>query len=398
LLPVFLLIAVVLVGLKWSWVDAQARTVVVLSSVLETPVLTPTVEVVTREPRFADAFVAGNPALVAKPRGEGPWPALFFVNGVVTQGRELPEVRQLAEGLARAGHLVVVPDLPGLRQGEIRPETVHETMEVARAVSELPDARGERIGLIGVSTGATLALLAVEEEDIAGRVSVVAGVAPYADVKTVLDIATTGYYRKDGKLVRYKADAYLSGVTTQSLVSTLPPSEDRETLLAKLEEVDRLRPEFLTDLRGMGAEARSVAELLANEDPRRFDELYAGLPDGVRANLEELSPLAGDERLSVPVELISGPHDKYFPLSETYAIGRIAPRARVTVTEAFDHAELNPSFRDLPAFLRVNGFVVRSLHEARLYRRPSSRYRSSKNPSRSSSTPTSAFGGLPVTP
>jgi hypothetical protein len=28
--------------------------------------------------------------------------------------------------------------------------------------------------------------------------------------------------------------------------------------------------------------------------------------------------------------------------------------------------ELKPSFRDLPAFLRVNGFVVRSLREARL--------------------------------
>jgi hypothetical protein len=130
--------------------------------------------------------------------------------------------------------------------------------------------------------------------------------------------------------------------------------------------MDRLRPSFLTDLSGMGAEARSVAALLANKDPRRFDELYAGLPEGVRANLEELSPLAGDEEVSVPVELISGPRDRYFPVSETYAIGRIAPQARVTVTEALDHVEPEPSFRDLPAFLRVNGFVVRSLREARL--------------------------------
>ena len=301
-----------------------------------------------------------------KPRGEGPWPALFFVNGVVTEGRRLPEVRQLAEGLARAGYLVVVPDLPGLRWGEIRPETVHETVEVARAVSELPDARDGEVGLIGVSTGATLALLAAEKEDLGGRVSVVAGIAPYTDVKTVLDIATTGYYRKDGRLVRYEADPFLSAAITQSLVSTLPPSEDRETLLEELEEVDRLRPRFLADLRGMGAEARSVAELLANKDPRRFDELYAGLPKRVRANLEELSPLAGDERVNVPVELISEPQDKYFPVSESYAIGRIAPQARVTVTEALDHAEPKSSLRDLPAFLRLNGFVVRSLREARL--------------------------------
>ena len=365
-LALSLLIVVLLVCLKWSWIDGQARAVVVLSSILETPRLRPAVEAVTGEPRFTEASVAGNPAFVVKPRGEGPWPVLFFVNGVVTEGRKLPEVRRVAEGLARAGYLVVVPDLPGLRRGEIGPETVHETVEVARAVSELPDARDGGVGLIGVSTGAALALLAAEKGDVAGRVSVVAGVAPYADVKTLLRIATTGHYQENGRLLNHEADPLLAGAVAQSLVSTLPPSEDRETLLEELEEVDRLRPEFLTDLRGMGTEARSVAELLANKDPRRFDELYASLSDGVRAKLEELSPLAGDERVNVPVELISGPHDEYFPLSETYAIGRIAPQARVTVSGALDHVEPVPSFRDLPAFLRVNGFVVRSLREARL--------------------------------
>jgi len=360
------IIVVLLVGLNWSWIDAQARTVVVLSSVLEPPGLTPAVEAMTGEPRFVETYVAGNPAFVVKPAGEGPWPALFFVNGVVTEGRKLPEVRRAAEGLARAGYLVFVPDLPGLRWGEIRPETVHETVEVALEVSGLPDARDGDVGLVGVSTGATLALLAAEKEDVARHISVVAGMAPYADVKTVLGIATTGYYQKDEKPVRYKADPFLASAITQSLVSTLPPSEDRDTLLEELEEVDRLRPRFLTDLRGMGAEARSVATLLANKDPRRFEELYAGLPNGVRANLEELSPLAGDERVTVPVELISGPHDKYFPLSGTYAIGRIAPQARITVSGALGHAQLNPSFRDLSGYLRVNGFVVRSLREARL--------------------------------
>ena len=125
------------------------------SPLLETPVVTPVVEAVTGEPRFAETIVAGNPALVVRPRGEGPWPAIFFVNGVVTEGRKLPEVRKLAEGLARAGYLVVVPDLPGLRRGEIRPETVHETLEVARTISEWPDARDGTVGLVGVSTGAT---------------------------------------------------------------------------------------------------------------------------------------------------------------------------------------------------------------------------------------------------
>ena len=367
LLLVTLALGAVLLVAKWSWVDAQVRAVVALSLVLEAPVLTPVVEAVTGEPRLADTVVAGNPALVAKPRGEGPWPALFFVNGVVTEGRELPEVRRIAEGLARAGYLVVVPDLPGLRRGEIRPETVHETLEVAREISERPDARDRGVGLVGVSTGATLALIAAGDGEIAQRVSVVAGVAPYTDVRTVLSTATTGYYRgASGEMVPYEVDPFLAGAITQSLVSTLPPSRDRDALLDELEEVDRLRPEFLAELRGMGPEASSVAELLENRDPDRFDDLYASLPDGVRAKMEALSPLAGERRLDVPVELISGPRDKYFPVSESRAVVRVAPQARVTVSEALDHVELSSAARDLPSLLLIDGFVVRSLREARL--------------------------------
>ena len=367
LLLVVLALSASLLVAKWSWVDAQARALVALSPVLEAPVLTPVVEAVTGEPHLADTVVAGNPALVAKPRGEGPWPALFFVNGAVTEGRELPEVRRIAEGLARAGYLVVVPDLPGLRRGEIRPETARETLEVTREISERPDARGGGVGLVGVSTGATLALIAAGDGELAQRISVVAGVAPYTDVRTVLSTATTGYYRAaSGEMVPYEVDPFLAGAITQSLVSTLPPSRDRDTLLDELEEVDRLRPEFLAELSGMGPEASSVAELLGNRDPDRFDGLYAGLPDGVRAKMEELSPLAGERRLDVPVELISGPRDKYFPVSESRAVVRIAPQARVTVSQALDHVELSSSARDLPSLLLIDGFLVRSLRKARL--------------------------------
>lgn len=370
LLLVLFAVAVVLAVVCWSWVVAQARAVVVLSSVLETPVLEPAVEGVTGEPRFEDGSVFGYPALVVKPEGEGPWPALFFVNGAVPEGRELPEVRRLAEGLARAGYLVVVPDLPGLKSAEITPETVSGTLGVARVVSERPDARDGQVGLVGASTGAALALLAAEDPSLKGRVSLVAGIAPYSDIRTVLNVATTGYYQNGEELVPYEADSYLSYVVARSLVAALPPGEDRERLRSELDGIGRLDPDPLAGLRersldDLGPEARSVVELLANRDPERFDELYGALPDEVRGDLDQLSPLAGEGRIDAPVELVSGPRDKYFPISESYALARIAPDLRVTVSGALDHAELSFSLQDIPAFLRMDGFVVRSLREAR---------------------------------
>lgn len=371
-LPAIFAVCLACAMVFWAWIDAQARAVVVLSSVLEPPVLAPAVEGVSREPRLQDnSSVAGNPALVVRPAGEGPWPALFFVNGAVPQGRKLPEVRRLAEGFARAGYLVVVPDLPGLREDEISPETRAGTVGVARAVSAWPDARDGRVGLIGVSTGATLAVLAAEAPALEDRVSVVAGVAPYADIRTVLDIATTDHYERDGETIPYDAEPFLSYVAARSLISTLPPGEDREALLSELEGVDRYGPEPLAGFRedppaDLGPGARSVLELLQNRDPERFENRYRALPDGTREDLAALSPLAGEGLVEAPVELVSGPKDIYFPVSESRSLARIAPDHRVTVTEALDHAELSFSIRDLHAFARMDAFVVRSLREARL--------------------------------
>src|SRR5215213_10181240 len=273
----YLVLLAVLIGLLisyWSWVDAQVRGIVVISSVLDAPVLTPAVEAAGGDPRFSQARVAGNPSLVVRPAGEGPWPAIFLVNGTVRKGRKLPEVRNLAEGFARAGYLVVVPDLPGLTEDRITPQTEDATTQVAREVSARPDAAGGKVALVGVSTGATLALLAAEDPALGGKISLVAGVAPYANIKTVLNVATTGHYRRpDGEMVRYEATPFLSYVVARSLVATLPPGEDRRTLSAKLEATGRENPHPLSGLRSrqtndLGPNARNIVKLLANHDPK----------------------------------------------------------------------------------------------------------------------------------
>ena len=366
-----LAVPVALLAVYWSWVDAQARALVVVSSVLQAPLLTPATEAASGEPRFSDVWVTGNPTLVARPAGEGPWPAVFVVNGTVPEGRELPEVRRLAEGFARAGYLVVVPDLPGLTEDEITPETVDETVEVAREVSGRPDTEDGEVALVGVSTGATLSLLAAERPNLEGHISVVAGVAPYADIRTVVNVATTGHYRQGTGFRRHEADPFLSYVIARSLVAALPRGKDRQELSKELEGVDREDPDPLAGLRSrptgdLGPEATSVVELLANEDPERFDALYEALPEGVRADLEELSPLAGEGRIRAPVEVATGPKDRYFPASESYELERIAPGRRVTVTRALDHARLDFSLEDAPAFAAFDAFLVRALREARL--------------------------------
>ncbi len=350
-------------------IEAQARTAIVLSTTLRTPVLTWTAKALTAEPRVDDrAVVGGEPATLVRPGRGDRWPALVFVNGATARGRHHPDVQRLARGFARAGYLVVVPDLPGLSHGEITLRTLHAAVAVTRATADRGDARDGRVGLIGVSVGASLALLAAEDPSLAARVSVVAGIAPFTDLRHVVRVATTGTYAEAGRIVVYRADPYVTLAIGRSLAAALPPGTQRRRLLRVLLRVadDSSDPlAVLPDPGALHGQARAIVRLLLNRDPRRFPALYDALAPDLRAGLRRLSPLHGASRLRVPVELATAPHDKYFPVGESRALARLAPDVDVTVTTTLQHAEPRPSLRAVWDLLRFDGFVVRALRKAR---------------------------------
>jgi acetyl esterase/lipase len=351
------LLGLVAAGVYRHWIRAQGEAVVVLATTLETPVLTWIVKVVTGEPRVDEITVSGAPTTLARPSGSGPWPGAVFLNGATRRGRLHPDVQDLARGLARAGYVALVPDLPGLPLGEITDKTVASAAAVTRAAAARSDVMRGRVALIGVSAGATLALLVAERPGYSARVSLVAGLAPYTDLRRVVRLATTGTYAVGGRLVRYATDPYLKLAVARSLVANLLPGRDRRALLVALERVDDDSSTPLAvlrriDGRGLPAEPRAVVTVLLNRSPRRFDRLYARLSARFRAGIRRLSPLA------------SSPRDKYFPPAESCALAARAPAVRVTVTGSLEHAVPEPSLSAVRDLIRFDAFVVRALEKA----------------------------------
>lgn len=346
---------------------AQARVIGVVGAALDAPVVGPATLRLTAPPRVLERTVAGRPTTVYEPRGEGPWPTLLFVNGATPDGRRNPQVRRLAAGLARTGHAVLVPDLPGLAAGELTEESASSTVDVARAAADRNSARDAQVGLVGVSVGASLALAAAQHEDLRERVSVVAGVAPYADLRTVLRVATTSTYLDRGTVRRFEPEPFVQLVVARSLVTALPQGPDRTTLEGAIATV-AAGGDSLSDpaaLLTLGPDARALGAFLLNRDADRFDSLYSALPARVRERVERLSPLRDARLVQAPVELVSPPRDKYFPLSEARALERALPDAHLTVTRTLDHADLRPSWSEAGDALAFNGFVRRVLRDAR---------------------------------
>jgi pimeloyl-ACP methyl ester carboxylesterase len=345
--------------------QVQAQAATILGATLGLPGTTLPARL-SKAPAVVDAEVAGTASTVVRPAGAPPWPTLVFVNGATPDGRAHPTVLRLAKALARSGVLVFIPDLPGIAGGELSPATLAASLEYVQAVVDSNESAYGRAGLAGVSVGASLALLTAADPRVAERISIVACVAPYTDMANVMLLATTGTYRRGTDFEPYSVPEYLWVGLARSVIAILPPTPALEALNAELRALDPAAAEPAARFRDrafdeLGPEAARVLALLTNSDPARFDDLYAALPAHVRTTVERLSPLHAAAGLRAPVEIVTAPRDRYFPVAESHALAEASPQVRLTVTSLLAHAipRLHP--RHLAELGQLDGFFVRAL-------------------------------------
>ena len=208
------------------------------------------------------------------------------MTGAHPERRREPIVERLAQALARAGYITLVPDLPGLGEGELSVRTLESANSVIDFMLARPDVRHGRVALIGASAGASIALLAASRVEIADRISVVAAVSPWADLDKMLCLATTGSYPNGDGFEPYPVAALLRRVVARSLVCTLATGSERDRLLSEVGEITREDGDPIerlahVDLDSLEPEARAVVTLLRNSDCAGFRRA-AQRPSGER--------------------------------------------------------------------------------------------------------------------
>lgn len=342
---------------------APLRTLILLSIVLDLPLLARVCRLVTSEPVVESLSMAGIPTQIVAPRRRGRSPTVLFINGAHPERRREAIVERFTRALARAGHLVVVPDLPGLGDGEITPRTLEALEAVAGEALARPDG-SERLTLVGASTGAGLAIIAASRPAIAQRLAGVIAVAPFADLDKMTCLVTTSSYAEAGGFARYAVAPLARRVIARSLVALLP---ERDDLVAQLtRSTDGADPLTELALRDeYRPETKAVLALLMNRDPERFGTLREALPADVVSVMRLLSPVADAASIVAPVEILIPPHDEYFPRGEAAALSAAIPHARLTMTATLDHtrprlslSRLRDGARFLAAVTRGVGFAA----------------------------------------
>jgi acetyl esterase/lipase len=277
--------------------------------------------------------------------------AVIFVMGAPPLERDDSRLVRLADSVARAGFIMLVPFSPDLEREFIareEPEAYVAAFEYLRRQSFVdPD----RIGFIGVSVGGSLALIAASEPRISGDVDFLISFGAYYDALDTLAAVTTGSIYYGDWQEPWDPRRHTERVMAKQLIARMEDRGDRDLLSRAF--VDR-EDVASADLASLTAAGRHAYDFLANRDPERVPELIERLPAAFLDDMRALSPSLSLDGIQAEVFILHDRGDRYIPYVESRRLrDRLAghPNLHYTELTVFEHVEPNSGKGALALFL-----------------------------------------------
>jgi len=293
------------------------------------------------EPDLAELWL---PSWASRERPAG---AILLVLGVNNVGRNHPVVERVADGLARTGVAVLVPDSRTLLEGRLAVGEVDGVVRAYQLLASRPEVDAGRIGIAGFSVGGSLSLLAARDPRIAGDVRWVNAFGAFADAETYLAAVAAHAYLDDDHEVPWSPSALALQVYLQFVLDQVADTDDRERLDdafgATVLAGDRpttdpaLRDDLRTDA------ARAVHDLLTARSLDEARSAIAVLPRSSLAFIDAISPIRHLDGLEADVFLMHETTDHHVPVVESRALARALEQAgrlrQHTDFRLFDHVQ-----------------------------------------------------------
>jgi acetyl esterase/lipase len=307
---------------------------------------------------------------------ERPAGGMLVVFGVNNLGRNHPAIERVADGLARTGVAVVVPDSRTLLEGRLEVGEIDGVVRAFQLLAARPEVDRERIGIVGFSVGGSLALLAARDERIRGQVRWVNAFGAYADAATYLaSVAAHAYLDDDGTPVDWTPTPLAREVYLRFMLDQVADRADRDRL------ADAFRDGILAGDRpppdpGLVAELESevavtIHDLLGSPTLADAQAAIDALPPSAQRFIGAISPVRQLDGLEADVYLMHEIEDHHVPFVESRRLARTLDRAGLlrahTEFRLFDHVQ--PDDLDLVAaapelvrlLLHVRGLMEETL-------------------------------------
>ena len=255
---------------------------------------------------------------------------MVLVPGAAVLGRDEPRLQALARTFARAGFVVLVPELPEVRRLAL---SRLDAERVASAMRQLRQWQpGRPLGVAAVSYAVAPAVIAALQPEPA----FIVGVGGYYDSEAAIRFVTTGAFRPDRRCTRAPARAQRLRGRWAFLLANAGRLEDPNDTAA-LQTIATMRfrdpdADVGPVAARLGPDGKAVLALVENRDPDAVTRLVSALPERVRHEIDGLNLALYDlSKLHGHLILVHGRGDPLVPYSESQALAAAASKARVSL-------------------------------------------------------------------
>jgi dienelactone hydrolase len=281
---------------------------------------------------------------------------ILLVPGVHAAGIDEPRLIGFAREIAAMGHPVVTAELPDLAHYEITTRTTDMIEDAAAWTMRQPEYRGRdgRIGVLGISFGGGLSVVAAARPAIRDNVEFVMAFGGHADLPRTLKYLCTGI-QPDGA-TRPPHDYGLAIVLLSAADRVVPAGQVKPLREAILSFLEASRLDMVDKAKALAEfnRAKSLESVLP--EPSRTYMGYVNARDVAHLGpilLPHVAELGGDAALSParspfpngPVYLLHGTDDNVVPAIESTLLARDLKARGVPVhvllTPLITHAEVD---------------------------------------------------------
>ena len=278
---------------------------------------------------------------VYSPGRDGRYGAVVLLLGARPVDRDEPPLVRFAEGMSRAGLVVMVPIASGLEAGRIEAHEVDALVEEIELLRNRSDVDPARVGVIGFSVGGSVAIQAAADPRLDGKLAFVNAFGAYFDTTDFARAISTRSLGYAGVDQVWEPDPIVLQVMARQMVDTLPDPNDR----AVLERLHIDRDESArADVPTMTPAGRAALGLLDGLPPAETEAALAQMPPETMARLQAISPSRVIDRVKTRLFLMHDYGDHVVPYTESRRMAAATPPAileRYAEFDLFDHVMPN---------------------------------------------------------
>lgn len=290
-----------------------------------------------------------------RPDTDAPSAAILFTHGLAHRGKQDPRVQEQSRRLARAGFVIMAPDLQQMKTYRLGFRDVEAVAACLDYLRPLAAVDSTRVGVIAPSFGAGPVLIAISRPRVRDQVRFGLIFGGYYDLRRTLLYTLTGAYDAEGHSGRIdpSPNRHNRWKFLRGNLHLIPPSPSRQTysrfLMAKQDDPAL---DIAPALSRFSEPEQRLLLFMDNEDPARFDSMYAALPTSVHAWIDTLSLHHYAADIKARLLIAHSRADAKVAFTESLTLGRSLPNApepEVVILGLFSHVDLQLEWSSLQA-------------------------------------------------